>query len=120
LGVWHKHSVALATLIFVASGVLAKGQVLSGGEIHQRFEGRTVTDGTHWSYTLKSNSSVSAIDMGKARAGQWRISAGELCIRVPAKAAEDCWTVRQTKEQLFLVREGGDPIEITIQSPANE
>lgn len=96
--------------------VLAKNQVLSAGQIRDRLVGQTITDGTHWSYTLNADGRLDAIDMGKVRAGIWRIAAGELCIRVPLKADEDCWTVRQRGEQLLLEKEGVFSVEISVEA----
>lgn len=110
------YRIQLAILLsMVCTLTHAKDHVLSGAELRDRLAGRTITDGTHWSYVLNTDGRVSAIDMGKNRSGVWRISAGELCIRVPVQASEDCWSVRQRNTQFFLVREGGAPIEITVE-----
>lgn len=108
----------LLSMVFTLSH--AKDHVLSGAELRDRLAGKMITDGTHWTYTLNTDGRVSAIDMGKARSGVWRISTGELCVRVPVQASEDCWSVRQRNVQLFLVRDGGEPIEITVEPSASD
>lgn len=111
--------VALAVLGMACTTVFAKDHVLNSAELREHLTGKTISDGTHWSYALKVDGSIAAIDMGKIRTGAWRVSHGELCVRVPVKADEDCWAVRQHGQQWLLIREGGAPIEITIEAPTN-
>lgn len=96
----------------------AREHTLSTKELREQLSGATISDGTHWSYTLHPDGRLGAIDMGKVRSGLWRISAGELCIRVPLNAEEDCWRIRQQGKQLFLVRDGGSPIAISVETTA--
>lgn len=108
------HSLFALVLLGAGSTVFSKENTLTERDIHDRLIGKRITDGTHWSYVLKDDGKIDAIDMGKVRTGTWQISHGELCIRVPAKADADCWTVRQNKAQLFLIKPGLD-IEISVE-----
>ena len=70
----HLGVAILGTLLWaipVASGAAADKhrQTLSADEIRRTFVGRVASDGTHWSYLLKPDGKIKAVELGRQRAG---------------------------------------------------
>jgi hypothetical protein len=53
---------------------------LSGTAIREAFEGKAVTDGTHFSTRYPADGTVDGVSMGQKVANRWTIEADELCI----------------------------------------
>lgn len=100
---------ALAAILggTAATGLSAKtaaqAKRLSAKEVRVRLAGKVISDGTHWSYHLKPNGSIDALELGHRRSGKWRLSNGQLCIEIYAgSAAPGCWFVVQDRTRLTL------------------
>lgn len=95
-----------------------KRHTLTPEEIRNTFIGQVATDGTHWSYLVKSDGSISAVELGRQRKGRWAIRQKKLCLSVPEMAPEDCWLVIREGGRLIFSRDGLDVVDVTIEAPS--
>ena len=79
------------------------------------FIGNITTDGVQWSHYLKTDGSISAIEMGRKRKGLWAIRDAQLCVSVPARAPEECSKVVRLKGKYLFRRDGMDIVEVTVE-----
>ncbi len=89
---------------------------LSAPEIKDYLPAHTLTDDAHWSYQFQGNGVLSAVDMGRAKRGVWRVERGLLCIELHVKRASesDCYEVLKLGSQLKLLRDGIPILEGTL------
>lgn len=102
----------------VSNAVDGKRHTLSAEEIWRTFVGRIATDGTHWSYFLKPNGKIAAVELGRQRSGHWVIRSKELCLSVPEGVPEDCWLVVRENGKLIFRRNGLDVMDVTVEAPS--
>lgn len=114
-------AVLLGGLSGVASASEAasnKRHTLTPEEIRSTFVGKVATDGTHWSYLLKSDGSIVAVELGRQRKGRWVIRDKKLCLSVPDMAPEECWLVIRASGKLIFRRDGLDVMDVIVEAPS--
>ncbi|WP_157443718.1 hypothetical protein [Curvibacter lanceolatus] len=90
-------------------------QVLTAQEVRKLLIGQTITDGYHWRYHLKSDGSIDALELGRARKGRWHFDAHLLCINIIAGAAPSaCWELIHDDKGLALGFQGHPVQDIQI------
>jgi hypothetical protein len=107
----HPRIMALLTsVIFAVSPGHAddKFKRLGEKEIRARVVGKDITDGVHWSMYARSDGTLISMDMGKRRAGAWKIADGKLCLVKQANRPFDCYEVWMSRSQISLREDEND------------
>jgi hypothetical protein len=103
------------TLTVKAAPALKK---LSALQIRQTLSGKVITDGTHWTYYLKSNGAIDAFEMKRARKGHWHLDDNRLCIAINAGAAPDrCFDVMWEGKNLVFGIDGQVIYDVKVKLP---
>src|SRR5262245_27532243 len=66
---------------------------LSGAEIRAKFSGMEFTDEVHWGEVYEPNGKLTSVEMGKKRAGTWRIEKNQLCTDYGKVVGRSCYEV---------------------------
>jgi hypothetical protein len=66
---------------------------LSGTEIRAKFTGMEFTDEMHWGEVYGANVKLTSEEMGKKRAGTWRIEKNQLCTDYGKDTGTSCYEV---------------------------
>jgi hypothetical protein len=91
-------------------------KTLTAAEIRTTFVGKVVTDRYHWSYYLKPDGSVEAMETGRSRQGRWSIRTNLLCIHIAAGASPDqCWGVVREGNALIFQLDGNDIQDVAVE-----
>jgi hypothetical protein len=101
---------ALAAGIFSAPGQAGAADAfrrLTEPQIRSRVIGNVVTDESHWSDRFEANGTLSAMELGKKKPGNWKLRANEMCVtRMAKKAVEECFEIWQSGDQIDYRRDG--------------
>ena len=107
---------AAALCLLLAAPAISHGEAfkrLSAKEVRARMVGKVITDEAHWSDQLMPDGSLKSFDMGRAKAGSWKLDGNELCLtRKERKGTTvDCFEVWMSKDQVELRRDGVTVVE---------
>lgn len=83
---------------------------LSGREIMARFPGMEFTDEHHYADVFHRDGTVSAVVMGRPKAGKWRVDKHELCLAVGADE-EQCYEVWISGKNVQLRQPGIEMVD---------
>ena len=86
---------------------------LSAKEVRGGVVGKIITDEAHWSDRLLPDGNMQSFDMGKAKAGSWKLDGDELCLtrKERRQTTTDCFKVWLSKDQIELRRDGATVVE---------
>jgi hypothetical protein len=105
---------ALCLLVALPIASIAENfKRLSAKEVRGRVVGKIITDEAHWSDRLLPDGNMQSFDMGKAKAGSWKLDGDELCLtrKERRQTTTDCFEVWLSKDQIELHRDGVTVVE---------
>jgi hypothetical protein len=92
---------------------------LSGTEIRAKFTGMEFTDEVHWGEVYGANGKLTSEEMGKKRAGTWRIEKNQLCTDYGKDTGTSCYEVWVSGKnvQLRIQDSPALPLEGVLERP---